>query len=220
MGQGQSINTFDYNHVNQLLKSAPQYKQDQWQSSSSGGKTQYWQTINQNLKAIIDPDYWPLTDATTGLTAGHHYAIIKVNKGNFPYDIENDQFANQSPDNTADEFLDKWKDLVKSAESNAAQIAEQQQRANTRASVTRTTVKTTREGTPMPNQQYGGGHSKNSRRDEQFSGGQLTDEDLTQIATMIQPLEDKIDQLQKQLNQLITSQNAEHRNLRSAIGKQ
>jgi hypothetical protein len=203
MGQGQSIETFDYEHVNKLLKGSTQYITDQWQSSTSNGKTCYWMPTNHHLKVVVDKDFWPLTHEIDGLTIGHHYVFINVNKNIFPYNVDNDQFIGKTPAPSVDDFLGKWQELVKSAESAASSTPEQQKQAQESAKTavaerkvtevrsrgaTQTREKTTRQTNQQTENQYGGAAC-------------LTDEDLTQIAILIQqslkPLEDKINALDK-----------------------
>lgn len=217
MGQGQSITTFDYDHVNQLIKNSPQYISEQWQSSGTAGKTNYWQTINRNLKATIDHNEWPLTASRMKFTPGHHFFSVSSNGDKFYYDLENDNWVDLTPPELFDTFMDKWTELIKSAESQANSTPEQRTQAledakvdvkNRRAgtTVTRTVTQTTN--------QSGGGHHGHSH---------LTDEDLTQITILfeqiLQPLEDRINRLQDQVDQL-SGQNQRKQMTRRTVNRQ
>ena len=198
MGQGQSITTFDYDHVNQFIKASPQYIEDQWQSSGNGGKMTYWQSINKTLKATIDKNEWPLTASRMKFNPGHHFFSIS-NGDKFYYDVEDDAWVDLTPPEMFNEFIDKWHELLKSAENTANLTPEQRQQATAEARRRRTTQPAEKTVTRTVTRTNGPAQSGGAI-------GNLTDEDLTQITIlfehMLQPLEDKVHQLQAQVDQL------------------
>jgi len=200
MGQGQSLTTFDYDHVNQFIKGSPQFINDQWQTSGTGGKMTYWQSINKNLKATIEQNEWPLTAARMKFNPGHHFFSVSSNSDKFYYDVEDDGWVDLTPPDLFSEFVDKWHDLIKSAENTANSTPEQRQEALAEA---RTNLKNRRN---VPAERTVTRTVTTTQKNQQSGGaiGNLTDEDLTQITIlfehMLQPLENKIQQLQAQVD--------------------